>query len=332
MGSQNSKKIFVTGGSGFIGSAIVELLLNKGYKVINYSLEPPPVKNKALFIQGDLMDFSALLSHTRGCGGVIHTAAKVELWGRYNEFYNTNVLGTENVIRACRENRIPWLVYTSSPSVTFDGSPQEGVKEDELSYPVKFPAFYPATKARGEHAVLKANSRSLKTLALRPHLVWGCGRCRLLDNLYRRAAEGSLRLIGRGDNLVDTTYVYNAAWAHWKALEALEQGRVAGGRAYFISQGEPRPIRIVINDLLAAGGFAKVSRSVHPTLALGLAYCMETVAKLTHQPPFLTHFFVKEMSESHWFDISRAREELGYEPQIYIDEGLKILADYHKKV
>jgi nucleoside-diphosphate-sugar epimerase len=222
-------------------------------------------------------------------------------------------------------------VYTSSPSVTFDGSPQEGVKEDELSYPVKFPAFYPETKALGEKSALKANSKSLRTLALRPHLVWGEGRCRLLDNLYKRAAEGSLRLIGCGDNLVDTTYIYNAAWAHWKAVDSLEQGCAVDGRAYFISQGEPRPIRTIINDLLAAGGFKKVERSINPSLALGLAYLMEMTAKLTHRPPLLTRFFVKEMRESHWFDISRARKELGYDPQISIDEGLKILSNYYKK-
>ncbi|MBN2441036.1 MAG: NAD-dependent epimerase/dehydratase family protein [Spirochaetales bacterium] len=329
MNPRNRKKILVTGGSGFIGSAIVELLVKKGYEVINYSLEPPLVKNKALFIRGDVNDYSPLLYHTRECGGVIHTAAKVDLWGRYNEFYNTNVLGTESVIRVCRENRIPWLVYTSSPSVTFDGSSQKGVKEVDLSYPGKFPGFYPATKALGEKAVLNANSKALRTLALRPHLVWGGGRCRLMENLYKRAAEGSFRFIGNGDNLVDTTYIYNAAWAHWKALEALEEGRIPGGRAYFISQGEPLPVRIIINALLAAGGFEKISRTIHPFLALGLAYLMETAAKITHQPPLLTRFFVKEMSESHWFDISRAREELGYEPQISIDEGLKILAATH---
>jgi len=321
-------KALVTGGGGFLGLAIVRALRKRGLEVRSFSRHSHDAL-KALGVEqlrGDIADPAAVAAAVQGCDIVYHVAAKPGIWGNYEDYHQPNVAGTQNVIDACRALGVRRLVYTSSPSVVFDGRDMAGVDES-APYPAHYEAHYPRTKALAERLVRAANNAQLATVSLRPHLVWGPGDNHLLPRLAARAKAGQLARIGSRGKLIDTVYVDNAADAHLLAADRLAPGSPVAGKVYFISQGEPVPTWEMVNRLLEAAGAPPVTRSVPVWLALGLAWCFETAHRVTGNPgePRLTRFVVRELSTSHWFDISAARRDLGYAPRISIAEGLELL-------
>ena len=318
-------KALVTGGGGFLGKAIVKLLLARGDDVRSFSrgAYPDLARLGVEHVCGAIDDAEAVLRAAEGCDIVFHVAAKAGVWGPYDEFYRANVLGTRNVIDACRQLGIRRLVYTSSPSVVFDGTDMAGVDES-VPYPEHFEAFYPQTKAAAEQLVLQANDGTLATVALRPHLIWGPEDNHLVPRILERGAKGALRRIGTRDCLVDTIYIDNAAIAHLQAADRLEIGSVVAGKVYFLSQGEPLPVWEVVNRILTAGGLPPVSRTISPGLAYAAGAALETIYTLLHLKgePRLTRFVARELSTAHWFDLGAARRDFGYEPQISFDEGI----------
>lgn len=327
-------KVFVTGGGGFLGKAIVTQLHARGDEVISYSRQPHPAL-KALGIehrQGDLTELGRLSAAMRDCHAVIHVAAKAGVWGSYHDFHQTNVVGTENILKACARSDIDRLVYTSSPSVVHGGESIEGANES-LPYPEHFEGFYPQTKAIAERMVLQSNRLELATVALRPHIIWGPEDPHFVPRILGRAKAGRLRLIGDGSNRIDTVYVDNAATAHLQALDRLEPGAAISGKAYFITQGEPLPVGEFVNRMLAAAHLPPLTRSVPPGVAFMAGAALEQVHKLFRLPgePLLTRFTARQLATSHWFDITAARQELGYDPQISLDEGFRRLEAWLQK-
>jgi len=319
--------ILVTGGGGFLGSAICRQLLARGEQVTAYQRRGAPQLEArgARVIQGDLLDRALLGRSAAGCDAVIHTAGKAGVWGAYEQYYQANVVGTDHVISACRENGVQWLVHTSSPSVVHGGGDIEG-GDESLPYPARFTAPYPETKALGEQLVMAANGARLATVCLRPHLIWGPGDPHLLPRLLDRAAGGKLYLPGP-DKLIDTIYVDNAAQAHLQALDALRKGRDCAGKTYFISNDDPRPQKDIIAGLLAAAGLETEIRPLSPALAGAVAALVEAawrVLRLDSEPP-LTRWSAAQLSTAHWYDISAAKRDLGYQPLVSIDEGLRRL-------
>ena len=321
-------KALVTGGGGFLGQAIVRKLARHGASVRSFSrLEHGELH--ALGVEqftGDVADPAAVASAVQGCDTVFHVAAKPGIWGDYEDYHRTNVVGTQNVIAACRRHGVRRLVYTSSPSVVFDGRDMAGVDES-VPYPASFEAHYPRTKALAEQLVRAANGPQLATVSLRSHLILGPGDNHLLPRLVARARAGQLGRIGSRPNLIDTIYVDNAADAHLLAADRLAPGSPIAGKVYFISQGEPVPMWEMVNRLLHAAGVPSVTRAIPTWLALALAWCFETAHRVTGNPrePRLTRFLVHELSTAHWFDISAARRDLGYTPAVSIAEGLERL-------
>jgi 2-alkyl-3-oxoalkanoate reductase len=256
-------------------------------------------------------------------------AAKAGIWGKYEDFYRANVTGTANILEACRANGIDRLVYTSSPSVVFDGGDVEG-GDESLPYPSSYEAHYPRTKAMAEQLVLAADSSQLATVALRPHLIWGPGDNHLVPRILARGRAGRLRRIGDRANLVDTVYVDNAARAHLQAADRLAPGSAPAGRAYFISNGQPLPLWEMVNRILAAADLPPVTRSIPPGLAYTVGCICEGLwglLRLAGEPP-MTRFVAHELSSAHWFDISAARRDLGYRPEVSTDEGLLRLREW----
>lgn len=324
-------KALVTGGGGFLGGAIVRLLLERGVEVVSFSrrhypeLEQIGVKQT----QGDLADQDPVASAVEGCDTVFHVAGKPGIWGPYEEYYRTNVEGTENVISACQRHGVRRLIYTSSPSVIFDGKDMEGVDES-VPYPDHYETHYPKTKAIAERMVLKANAPELATVVLRPHLIWGPGDNHLVPRIIDRGKRGRLCQIGRRANLIDSVYVDNAAEAHLLAAERLAPGSAVAGKVYFVSQGEPLPVWELINRILAAAGLPPVTRRVPSGAAYAAGWILESLYKgfkLKGEPP-MTRFVARELSTAHWFNTDAARRDLGYTPQISIDEGMQRLARY----
>lgn len=331
-------KLLVTGGGGFLGSAICRLLRERGHEIVSlarnryHALDALGVAQ----VQGDLADREAVLAAARGCDAVLHNAAKAGAWGAYAEYERANVLGTRNVIDACRALDIGRLVYTSTPSVTHRAThPVEGLGADAVPYGEGLKAPYARTKRIAEEMVLAANDASLATVALRPRLIWGPGDPHLLPRLAQRARAGRLRLVGDGGNVIDTTYVDNAAQAHVDALDHLAPGAACAacaGRAYFISNGEPRTMRDTLNALLAAVGAPPVTKTVPLPVAYAIGAACEGLwhaLPLRGEPP-LTRFLAEQLATTHWYDMGPARRDFGYAPRVTFDEGLQRLRDAHR--
>jgi nucleoside-diphosphate-sugar epimerase len=257
---------------------------------------------------------------------VFHVAAKAGIWGRYDDYHRANVTGTANVIAACRQHGIRRLVYTSSPSVVFDGRDMEGVDES-VPYPRYYDAHYPRTKALAEQCILRANGAELATVALRPHLIWGPGDTNLIPRLLARARAGRLRRIGKTPKLIDHVYIDNAAAAHILAADRLAPGSLIAGKVYFITQGEPVPLWDLVNRILGAAGLAPVTRTVPVWVAHLAGWALESVygwIGRLEEPP-ITRFLARELATAHWFNIHAAQRDLGYEPRVSLAEGLRRL-------
>ncbi len=321
-------RVLVTGGGGFLGKAIVKLLLKQGKEVCSFSRNIYPQLTELGVEQfvGDIEDLSAVIKATDGCDLVYHVAAKAGVWGSYEEFYQPNVVGTRNIIQACRHCNISKLVYTSSPSVVFDGSDMEGIDES-APYPDHYLSAYPQTKAEAEQLVLAANDTSLATVALRPHLIWGPEDNHLVPRILERGRAGKLRQIGNRPCLVDTVYIDNAAAAHVLAAEKLSLGSVVAGKVYFVSNDEPLPLWDIINRILAAGGLPAVEKSISPRVAFMAGFLLEAFYRLFRLSgePRMTRFVAKELSTIHWFNLSAARQDFDYQPKVSIEEGLSRL-------
>ncbi len=321
-------KILVTGGGGFVGGALCRGLIARGDVPVSFQRHASPTL-QALGVEqrlGDLADAGAIHTACAGVDAVLHNAAKAGAWGSRADYWLPNVVGTDNVIAACRAHDVARLVYTSTPSVTHSGrTPVEGGNERDTPYGRNFKAWYPASKCVAEQRVLAANDASLATVALRPRLIWGPGDTQLLPRLVERARAGRLRLVGDGCNRMDSTYIDNAVDAHLAALDALQVGAACAGRAYFISNGEPSTVRELINGLLRAAGAPEAQATVPYAVAYGIGAVMEAVwhvLPLGGEPP-MTRFLAEQLSTPHWYDISAAARDVGYQPQVSIADGLR---------
>ncbi len=320
----------VTGAGGFLGLYIVEQLVARGDRVRGFGrgkyaeLDRLGVES----IRADLRDAKAVEAACAGMEVVYHAAGVAGIWGPWDHYFAINALGTRHVIAGCRRHGVPRLVYTSSPSVTFDGGDQCGVDET-VPYSKHWLCHYPHTKALAEKEVLAANGQGgLLTCALRPHLIWGPRDRHLVPRLIERARSGQLRRVGDGRNLIDITYVENAATAHLQAADRLVAGSPVGGRAYFITQGEPINCWQWIDELLAQAGLPPVKKSVPTGVAWAIGAAMEAAHKLTgrNSEPRMTRFLAAQLGKSHFFKIERARQDFGYEPRVSTAEGMRRLA------
>ncbi len=325
-------KALVTGGGGFLGTRIVEMLRARGDEVVAFGRHRYPHHEQAgtRTIQGDLRDPRAVDRACKGMDVVFHAGALAGIWGPRKVFRDINVRGTQHVIKGCQKYGVPRLVYTSSPSVVFGDEELCGVDESQ-PYPRRYLAHYPATKAEAERTVLAANGVALATVALRPHLIWGPKDPHLLPRVMARARAARLVQIGNGENLVDITYIDNAAEAHLLAADALRSDSAkCAGRVYFISQGEPVELWSWLAEILAAVGAPPVRRSLSYHAAYRIGALLEaaySVVRAKVEPP-MTRFLATQLAKSHYFNITAARTDLGYDPVVSTTDGMMMTIQY----
>ncbi len=328
-------KALVTGGGGFLGGAVVDALLARGDGVVSLARgDYPALRERGVTtIRGDLADPPASRAAVEGVDVVFHVAAKAGIGGRDEAFRRSNVEGTRVLLDACRDAGVGRFVFTSTPSVVHTGADITG-GDESLPYATRFDSPYPATKAEAERMVLAANGHGLATVALRPHLVWGPGDTQFVPRILARARSGRLRFVGDGSAIVDTTYVDDAARAHLDAADRLAPGAACAGRAYFVTSGDPRPVRELVNGIVVAGGLEPVRGTVPLPVALAAGAAVETVWRVLGRvgvlgdpgDPPMTRFLARQLATAHWFDIGAARRDLGYVPRVPLDEGFARLA------
>lgn len=322
--------ILVTGANGFLGLYLVEQLVARGDRVRAYCRRRSPELD-ALGVEtvlSDVRDEKATAAACQGIDTVFHVAAVAGIWGPWQHFYETNTVGTRNVLAGCLRHGVKKLVYTSSPSVTFDGREQCGIDES-APYPHRWLCHYPHTKALAEQEVLAANGRQgLLTCALRPHLIWGPRDRQLVPRVIERARQNKLLRVGDDKNLIDMVFVENAALAHLLAADRLSPGSPVAGSAYFISQGQPVNCWQWIDELLALAGLPAVQRAISTPTAYAIGAAMEAAYALLRKTaePRMTRFLALQLGKSHYFSIDRARRDFGYEPRVTTSDGMARMA------
>lgn len=322
----------ITGAGGFLGSYIArKLASDERYEVYSFSRSQYPFLNqlKVSQRQGDLKNYNDVKQALEGMDAVIHTASQVGMWGRYEDFFATNVTGTENILKAMKELKIQKLVYTSTPSVAFDRDDLCGVDE-KTPYPENYLTAYAATKSIAEKMVLAANTKDLSTVSLRPHLIFGPGDLNLIPRVIEAQKKGRLKIVGDGNNLVDVTYVENAADTHIMALEKLSPEHAIAGKAYFLGQG---PVKLweFTNEILERAGLPPVTKKISVRAAYSIGFVIECVLKLIGKydihPP-MTRFVALQLGKSHYFNHHNLEHDLGYKPAISVQEGIERLFNH----
>ncbi|MEO8271855.1 MAG: NAD-dependent epimerase/dehydratase family protein [Aureliella sp.] len=330
-------KILVTGYGGFLGAEVTRQLIAAGYQVrgLARGAYPEPQALGVEAIEGDIADREVVLSACAGCDAIIHTAAKAGVWGAWRDYYRINTLATSHLLEGAHQHNVTAFVHCSSPSVTFAGTPQSGVDES-VSYPGSWLCAYPHTKALAEQAVLAAaRVGRVRTCALRPHLIWGKGDPHLFPRVIDRARKGQLRRVGSGANLIDVVHVTNAARAHVQAVEKLLAGNAdLNGQAMFLTDGDPIACWEWIGRILQSVGVPIPQRAISFAAAYRLGGILEAgyrSLRINSEPP-MTRFVASQLAMDHYFDITRARRLLGYQPRVDRDAELVRCAETWRSV
>jgi len=336
MSAQPSHPVLITGGTGFLGSHLVDQLIAAERKITVVSRQPrPELEAKGIrVVVGALHDAAVCADAVRNVETVFHVAARVGVWGKHEDFHRDNVTATETLLAAAQAADVRYFIHTSTPSVVYNGLDLAGANES-LPLTTNCPSPYPLTKAKAEAKVIAANQDGFFTTALRPHLIWGIGDPLLVPRILARARAGRLRIVGAGENKVDMVHITNATAAHLDAERALLKcnhsgyalGEGPAGKAYFITNDEPVNLWAWINGLLTALGEPPITRRLSLKTASRIGSVCETLWKvlpLKGEPP-MTRFIAAELAKDHWFDISAAKHDLGYNPTVSMAAGTQKL-------
>lgn len=341
MPSSTQPSTLVTGGTGFLGSNLVERLLAEGRLLTVVSRQPRPelAARGVRVVVGALHEPDVCADACEGVATVFHAAARVGVWGRWEDFQRDNVAATVALLKAAQHAGVSCFIHTSTPSVVYNGLDLAGADES-LPLTTSCPSPYPLTKAQAERAVLAANAPGFATVALRPHLIWGVGDPHLVPRVLARA--GRLRIVGDGTNRVDMVHISNAVDAHLDAETTLRRCHllndiVAGvnpaGRAYFITNDEPVVLWDWINHLLIELGEKPVTRRISLRAASRVGAVCEAIWRLfslKSEPP-MTRFVAAELAKDHWFSLAAARRDLGYTPRVSMSQGTAELVAWYRQ-
>lgn len=330
-------KVLITGAGGFLGRYIARDLLQENsknsvlsdekiiYKVYSLSRNHYPLLEEMGVEQfiGNLKNYSDVLNVVKQMDAVIHTASMVGMWGKKEDFFQTNVIGTENIIKACLEAGVSRCVYTSTPSVAFGNIDLKNVDES-IGYPLKHFCDYAATKKMAEEIVLKANGPKLATVSLRPHLIFGPGDQNLIPRVLRARKDNRLKIVGDGNNLVDVSYVENVSLLHVHALKKLNSNAPFAGKAYFVGQG---PVKLwdFTNDILRRSKLSPVKKKIPFKVAYFIGWLFESFFTLTRNfkaDPPMTRFVAMQLAKSHYYDHSALERDIEFKFPISVEEGL----------
>jgi nucleoside-diphosphate-sugar epimerase len=303
-----------------LGSRVAQALAERGDDVVVLQRRPSGLGLPEVL--GDVADVDVVRSAVAGAEAVVHLAARVGVTGRWPQFVRANVTGTATVLDAARAAGVQRVVHVSSPSVAHSGSSLVGAGAEPAD-PDRAHGSYARSKAVAERLAL--SEPGLSVVAVRPHLVWGPGDTQLVGRIVARARAGRLALVGDGSVLVDTTYVDNAVDA---LVAALDHAPEVAGRAFVVSNGEPRPIAELVARICEAAGVPAPTRHVPYPVARAAGAIVEGVwsaLRRTDDPP-MTRFLAEQLATAHWFDLRETTAALAWKPAVSLDEGFERLA------
>lgn len=324
------KKVLVTGATGFLGKYVVEEMVEHGYQVRafgrNRTIGQSLVNASVTFIQGDLTNQEDLTKACQEMDMVVHAGALSTVWGPWEDFYQTNVLGTKYILEACSEANIERLVYVSSPSIYAAPRDQLDIKESDAPQENRL-NNYIRSKLASEK--LFKDYPDVSSVILRPRGLFGIGDTSILPRVLNLSQKIGIPLIGDGRQLMDMTCVENVALAIRLALETPQ----AAGEVYNITNGEPRAFRNLIEETLRGLGYPIRYRKIPAPLVSAISSSLEFIYKSLKLKgePALTRYTYYLLRYSQTLDISKAERDLGYRPKITISEGIEqYVQDYRK--
>ena len=320
----------MTGTGSLLLGGVASELLRRGDEVVCLQRRPAAFMGhqNAHEVLADICNADAVALAAKGCDAIIHGAARVGVVGSQKEFYDTNVLGTENILRAAEQQSISRLVFVSTPSVAHTGASLVGAPAGRAEIG-RLRSYYAESKAIAERTVLNARNSQLAVVAIRPHLVWGPGDTQLVGRIVERAKSGRLAVVGTGNALVDSTYIDNAISAHIAALDALHIGSACDGKAYVVSNREPRTVNELMRSMCESAGVPFEPRHLSLTLGIRLGSLVERLWPLmqSSEPP-ITRFIAEQLGTAHWFDQRVVHNDLKWAPSVTLDEGFKQLTQW----
>ncbi|WP_419862681.1 NAD-dependent epimerase/dehydratase family protein [Candidatus Poriferisodalis sp.] len=318
----------MTGGCGFIGSAIVRALADAGREVRVVNPRCRPFRGDVQFLDLDIRDAAGLAEASNGMETIVHCASVVQTRNTaQDEMWEVNHGGTRNVLEACRRGRVRKLVHISSASVVYEGRDLES-GDEELPYATVSLSAYADSKIAAEQDVLQfAAEGSTSACALRPHLVFGPGDTRFLPNILRRADGAGIREVGTRSKLSDFVYIDNVVDAVVAAEALLGPGSPVGGQAYFVTNGEPIAFFEFVERLLLAMGYPAVRKRVPYWLAYAGAGLMEAFHSIGRTGEIsedgLSRFAVRYLNTHHYFRIDKAIRDLNWRPRTSLAEAIQ---------
>ena len=319
-------KVFITGATGFLGKYIVDLLSQKGYDCIafgrNQSIGESLVSDRVTFIKGDFTNYNEVLNAMDNIDFVIHAGALSTVWGSWKSFYDANILGTENVLKASLEKKVKRFIFISSPSIYASKKDRLNIKESEFDPKNKL-NNYIRSKVMAEDLVHTYNQRGLYTVILRPRGIFGVGDTSIVPRLLAANDKSGIPLLNKGKNLVDITYVENVAHAIYLSLIQED----INNEVFNITNDEPTAFKIILEKFFDAIGVTPRFKKIPFKVAYFLAFILEKVYR--KEPP-LTRYTVCTIGVNQTLDITHAKNKLGYQPIYTIDEGVKIYATWWK--
>jgi nucleoside-diphosphate-sugar epimerase len=322
-------KVAVTGGTGFLGGHLVARLVADGYRVVfsgrTLRSEPPL---GAHFEPIDLLDADGLERMFRSSEVVFHCAALSSPWGSDADFLRTNVTGTERVVGACLAAGVRRLVYVSTPSLYANDSDRFMVKETDPLPPHAINA-YARTKRLAEGVVDRAG-RELEVIVIRPRAIIGDGDSAIFPRILAALAARRLPVIGDGDNVADLSHVDNVVDA---LLLCAHADDVHLGKIYNITNDEPVRLWDVIHRSAVRLSLPPPRRRIPYRVVYGVAGALEALhrAFAPQREPRLTRYGVTVLGRSMTLDIGAAKRDLGYAPQVEMEEGLERVLELHRR-
>lgn len=319
-------RVLITGATSLLGRTLVTQLVARGDDVTVFQRRPSG--SGVTEHLGDVADGAAVADAVAGAQAVVHVAGRVAVNGPWESFEETNIAGTRNVIDAARKAGVERFVQVSSPSVAYSGESLVGAPAGPAD-PTGARGHYATSKAEAELVALGANSSEMSVVAIRPHLIWGPGDTQLVGRIVGRARAGRLAIVGSGTALIDTTYIDNAADA---LVAALDRAPLLGGRAFVVTNGQPRTVREMLNRIVMAAGLEPPRIKVPYEIARIGGRAVEKIwdRRTTDDEPPMTSFLAEQLGTAHWFDQRETRRALEWEPAVGLAEGFQRLQTWFR--